>query len=659
MDPVPPHANLNQNVGENKTSTDHNAQHDDFLAELFGTGTVSQSPLPMTKAPVVGPHHRQSHSLVGFDPLLNTPNVEPSTTATGTVIDPHPLSAPAAGGEQGNKSDIVKQNPFLAMPVSPPLTPPPKGSKRLPFMKRRAEHRKSKSLSGPMILSPPTKSVDGNKTEASSNTEKRVSLSPPRPEHKKTFSSIPKAPAEGHKSTPTTPQGNRGGGLRAPWSRHKGHRKTQSVSSVAFATTAAAPASPPSLQQHVSLSASNSPMTTNLDQISTMSPMIQELFSIEQEAAKAAEQQPSLFVPSLSKPRPTSFLTGQEEVVRSSEQDPTAWQLDIPTHADTLTCTRLCQFLETYRSEECLLDLQQLVGFSRMQLSSFARGDSKLFVPNTTTEIAACHRKIVESLLECGKDVAEVKGFFTAPPQDAHGNPDHRREVLVVERQNKFLCIFRGTTPEQQGKFARQPETCELKAGPNPKVFVDRYSAFAELQAETFQLLDKLSEDNPFCDITFTGTMFGASMATLAAYVYAITRTSLRVSCIVSASPKCGPSEDFRWAVHSTPNLNVNRLEVLAPGRGRAADHVGHSLRLSPPTKDNKKPTVQLLKFGGDEHQENPHPLSFLPSKPKEKDVREFVLLLEDLDGQSWVKDYYLEDGAGVRGKDNEARQMA
>ena len=342
-------------------------------------------------------------------------------------------------------------------------------------------------------------------------------------------------------------------------------------------------------------------------------------------------------------------------MVRSSEQDPTPWQLDIPSHADSLTCMRLCEFLNTYQSEECLLDLHQLVGLDRTRLSSFARGDSNL-CSVSGTEISDCHRSVVESLLECGNDISEVKGFFAF---NASGKSDQRREVLVVERQSKFLCIFRGTTLEQQGKVGKLSDTCELKVGPSASVFVDSYSAFAEFQTFVFQLLDKLTEDSPFCDIAFTGHMFGASMATIASHVYANTRTALRVSCIVSAPSRVGLA-DFRWAVHSTPNLNMCRIEL---GRRSSPHLVGHCLRLTPATS-SRPVVVQLLKFGGvHNNQEQGHHVLLgrsLLAKPKEKDLHEYVFLLEDLyNSRIWVKDYYNEDGVGVRGKNNEARQMS
>ena len=151
-------------------------------------------------------------------------------------------------------------------------------------------------------------------------------------------------------------------------------------------------------------------------------------------------------------------------------------------------------------------------------------------------------------------------------------------------------------------------------------------------------------------------------MAVLAAYMYATTRTSLRVSCMVSSAPQSGLA-DFRWAVHSTPNLNMCRLELGKTRGGGGGGGVGHVLRLTP-ASNNKPATVQLLKFGGDQEQQQPHAglgrSLLLPAKQKEKDVSEYVSLLEDLyNARTWPKDYHNEVGAGVRGKVNEARQMA
>jgi len=377
--------------------------------------------------------------------------------------------------------------------------------------------------------------------------------------------------------------------------------------------------------------------------------MIQELLKVEQ---VADIQTPlSVLVPSLSKPRPTSFLTGQEEVARSSEQDPSAWQLEIPSHSDALTCMQLCQFMDTYQSEECLLDLKLLVGLNRSQMSSFARGDSKLCSASGIA-IADCHRPIVESLLECGKDISHVKGFFTS---NGLSRPDQRREILVVERQNKLLCIFRGTPSEQRGKVGKQLHTHELKAGPSAKVFAHPYAAFAECQSFTFQLLDELSEDNPFSDIVFTGHVFGATMATIAAYLYANTRTALRVSCMISAPSKAGPT-DFRWAVHSTPNLNICRLEL---GKQLSVLHVGHCLRLTP-AASNRAVAAQLLKFGGfNNERERVRSVTGRLAKPKEKSVHEYVSVLEALEEKTWVKDYYYQKGGEGAREASEVSRIA
>ena len=438
-----------------------------------------------------------------------------------------------------------------------------------------------------------------------------------------------------------------------PWQKRKSnpkeHRKSNSV------TSAPDPNNSPYRVLPQSMSASSSPVVNESSSMASMSPMIQELYMLEQEQQQQEKQ--SLFLPSLAKPRPTSFLTGQlDEAFRSSEQDPTPWQLEIPGHNDVLVETKLNQFLETYAVDECPLDFNQLVGVPRMEMQQFARGDDVKLKGVTGTIVAECHRPVVESLLECGSDISEVKGFFTS----GGDVPDNRREVLVVERQNKFVCVFRGSAAEQQGKFPRQSESVKLSDDSATSVFGDRFNAFAALQGDLFRLLDQLAEESPFCDITFTGHSYGAAIATLAAYTYANSHTALRVACHVTACPRVSQG-DFRSAVHSSPNLNVWRTEL---GRHFHRWAVGHCARLNAP-KDGKGPTVQAFKFGLDNtHTEN-LPIaagasvvrSFL-AQGKDRGIHEYIDLLEDM-GPHWSKDFYREDGKGVRGKDNEAREMA
>lgn len=378
----------------------------------------------------------------------------------------------------------------------------------------------------------------------------------------------------------------------------------------------------------------------------------------------------SLYIPSLAKPRPTSFLTGQD-VVRTSEYDATKWQLDIPVKTDFLVASKVAQFLDTYHSKECLLDLQRLVGYSRFELSQFASGSKFCAV---VQDIADCHRPIVESLLDCGDDIVEVRGYYCHTPaqqqqqqQQYQEDLDQRREVLILERQHQFLVVMRGTATEQQQaagrSFHRQsPETVSLKEGHNVTVFADVFRAVQELEKDLFARLDQLTEATPFCDVVFAGHAFGASMATLAAYLYAYTRSDQRVAALVTGSPKVGLT-DFRWSVHASPNLKVMRVEYggsssssrggggIGGGIGPSAQHarhVGHTIRLS-----YKQDSVKAYKFSsGPVESFTARSLLF----KRDRDVGDYVQALEAL--PTWVTDYYKEDGAGVRGKDNEARQM-
>lgn len=519
----------------------------------------------------------------------------------------------------------------------------PNSATKLFRKNKGGHHRKTKSLTSS------SNAVDTNKgTKESSEDVKRDgnNLTPPRPV-RRTISAT---------NTPNVP-------LFAhvlPWHKRKSkqeHRKTPSVSSVPDPFSAV-----PVPQS--SLSASSSPVvpppelvsiSSSKTAVTSMSPMIQELYQLEQQQQQQQPDKQSLFLPSLAKPRPTSFLTGQlDEAFRSSEQDPTPWQLEMPSHADVLVKAKLCQFLETYAVDECPLDFNQLVGVPRMDMQRFAQGDDIKLVGSSGTVVSDCHRPVVESLLECGRDIAEVKGFFsTGGPV-----PDDRREVLVVERQNKFLCVFRGSAAEQQGKFPRNGELVSLKDGSNAKVLNDRFQAFCALQGDLFRLLDQLTEESPFCDITFTGHSYGAALATLAAYTYANSHTALRVACHVTACPRLG---ECRLAVHSTPNLCVWRTEL---GRHSSVPQrwaVGHCARILL-HKDGRPAVVQAFKFGA----ENQDTLvagasavrSFL-AQGKERGIHEYIDVLEDVVPEHWAKDFYKEDGAGVRGKDNEAREMA
>jgi Lipase (class 3) len=381
--------------------------------------------------------------------------------------------------------------------------------------------------------------------------------------------------------------------------------------------------------------------------LTTSSSMIQDLWDLQRQAGtdsctSSSQQHP------LNKPRATSFLTGKE-VVLTSELDATDWQLSIPSKSEFEFTFKASQFLDTYRTKECLLDLDSLVGYSRLGLCELATGNS--LQGSKVKKIATFHQPIVEALLECGDDILMVRGYFKSDTID--GNPDSFREVLVLERQHQFLCVFRGTTAEQLGKVDRQPVAIKLMDNGGVSVFKDRYKSVQEFEPALFALLDKLMEESPFCDFCFAGHAFGAAMATLAAYRYAYARSELRVSAVVSGSAKVGLA-DFRISANSLSNLKVVRVELgYARPTANAGFHIGHTVRIHA-TRHPARQTVRAYKFA--DCKQDPsviHKLRLV----KGKTSAAYVRALEDL-GNVWAKDFYRQDGVGVRGQNNEEREM-
>jgi hypothetical protein len=349
-----------------------------------------------------------------------------------------------------------------------------------------------------------------------------------------------------------------------------------------------------------------------------------------------------LQMPSLAKPSPTSFLTGKEgEVVRTCELDPSPHQMEIPGLPEFVAMSRLNEFVENYRRLDQNFDLQQWVGMSRMDLG-------KVRIPQ--------HQPIAQSLLECGDDVtlqgAIIKG----------ANADDRSEVVVFEGQRQFNVVFRGTTEQQckpggsKSKKNGKHVAVLLDAEHQAEVYGCFQEEYAKLEQECFALLDKLTEQNPFCDVVFSGHSFGAAMASLAAFRYANARPQMRVSCLTMASPKVGFSS-FKHSVNSSPNLRVMRLEFGQDGKcqapGPAGSHVGHTLVLHGSLGHNSLKTnlpVMAYKFDVPK---------FKKFKTTHPDMRSYVSALEEIArlGLPWAKDFVGISGQGVV-VNNESRQV-
>ena len=98
------------------------------------------------------------------------------------------------------------------------------------------------------------------------------------------------------------------------------------------------------------------------------------------------------------------------------------------------------------------------------------------------------------------------------------------------------------------------PITLQEKSSVHP-IFRDAYFS-TNLECDLHNKLKRLTTMYPFFDVVFTGHSFCATLASIGAMRYATQQPMIRVSCCVYGSPRVG-GPDFRWLVHSLPNLKV------------------------------------------------------------------------------------------------------
>ena len=353
----------------------------------------------------------------------------------------------------------------------------------------------------------------------------------------------------------------------------------------------------------------------------------------------------NLQIPSLMmKSAPTSFLmgTGDEGVTTNCSNEPTPFQLEIPSLSEVVTMARLNEFVENYRRHDQNLDPSQFQGMDRRELQH--KIDSSMNTNNksgsSSNTMVPEHVPIVQSLLECTEGPEQdisIQGFLTEP---GNLHSDSRVEAVIFQGQRNFTVIFRGTT-EQQTKVLGSSKSKKRAVPLDPKNSeVEVYSGFMEsyskVEEKCFRTIDKLVDENPFCDFVFSGYSFGAALATLAAYRYAKARPMMRVGCLTLASPKVGFSH-FRHMVNTTPNLKVVRLELGGQSETKCQGptvggwHVGHTLVLNASSSNasnpstEQQPSVSVYKFEAPKHKTSNF---FKTSNPG---LKKYISTLEDL----------------------------
>lgn len=279
--------------------------------------------------------------------------------------------------------------------------------------------------------------------------------------------------------------------------------------------------------------------------------------------------------------------TGRESyVIRTSEHDPSPFQVELPTQEETLVHARLCHVMDTYMELGGVdFDLNDLVVGSN---DDNANSDDK----------RSAAKKVMAALADVVPDI-RVEGFF----REYYDDCTQRVEAGIFRSHSlrQFIVCYRGGSAAQSRPLRANggvgvgamtntiaPVDFHVKhpgATVHP-IFKTAYLA-GDFEEQIIHILNRLATLHPFCDVVMTGSSFGAAMATLGSMRYATLCPQLRVSATVFGSPKVG-GEGFCQMVHSLPNLRVVRVELAERDvytclpDGPKWRHAGHSISIAP-----------------------------------------------------------------------------
>jgi hypothetical protein len=315
----------------------------------------------------------------------------------------------------------------------------------------------------------------------------------------------------------------------------------------------------------------------------------------------------------------SKFDNAHQFELRTSESDPSPFQLEIPSHENVLVHCKICCIMENYFDIGGInFDFSSLMPWvnnhnhepSKIDLLSGSSNDklkmSHNVQRNTSNNVQNDKVKHVLSSLQDIVDDIVVEGFFREYYEDNNREGGLGRVEACVLSSNKlrrFVICYRcssdvqdcpllGIQPrrnESNEKMCSRLSTQKAKhseTDKGPKIInigvhndniapnkKERNSAHADvnqsfllpfylstLQENMSTLLDRLTTLKPFFDLAITGHSFGGALATLASQSYAACYPATRVYCNVFGCPTIGGTI-FRREVHSLPNLNLIRVE--------------------------------------------------------------------------------------------------
>ncbi len=302
------------------------------------------------------------------------------------------------------------------------------------------------------------------------------------------------------------------------------------------------------------------------------------------------------------------FKNAEQYEIRSCELDPSAFQLEIPSHDRVLANCKLCVTMDNYVELVGVdFDFSDLMPWGQKKVNA-AASDAIKNSADSKNEKTHSHgskeRQILDHLQSAISDIV-VEGFFREYYEDQNMEDGLGRvEVCVFSSHalNQIFVVYRGSSDVQdrpingfQMKKATRLRDAdyENKSTSTSKrrkvdhdlnaLILDAYHC--NLEGSVFTLLHRLTGLRPFCDVTMVGHSFGGALASIAAYKYAKSRPATRVRCQTFGCPRLGGA-DFRNDVHSLPNLNVTKIErstdpFISMPEGTEWNHVGHTLRIN------------------------------------------------------------------------------
>ena len=306
---------------------------------------------------------------------------------------------------------------------------------------------------------------------------------------------------------------------------------------------------------------------------------------------------------------------------------------------------------------------------------------------STAPKAMVPHPSTIKSLLECADDLI-VEGYFNetiGSENDLMGDVESTSVQVAVfssQRQRQFIVCYRGTIG-QHTKPVRSKDQYELDSNGLNETFGSSYFQ-SELEGKVFDLVERLSAENPFCDVVFIGHSFGGGLATIGALRCAENYPMMTVSCHGFGVPKVG-QKDFRLRAHSLPNLKIIRVEHCSDVYVHLPvgpwEHVGHTVTINY-SKSKKRTminpkgnegdtitaTAQAFKFGRKNQNTNTNTMHRVRNTidarankvqgKADHEMRNYLHALEHFThmGNPWVSSFANELGSGIVTAENEVR---